>query len=63
MSTVFEVPCPECDRQMTLADSGDWECAPCHRQYRARMGHLFALADLAASRTATTDRPATVATS
>ena len=41
MSTVFDVPCPECGHQMTIADNGDLRCPPCAQTYRARMGHLF----------------------
>jgi endogenous inhibitor of DNA gyrase (YacG/DUF329 family) len=44
MSTVFEVPCPECGHQMRVAANGeDVECPACRRAYHARMGHLFPL--------------------
>jgi ribosomal protein S27E len=41
MSTVFEVPCPECGREMSVADRGELKCGPCGRTYHVRMGHLF----------------------
>jgi tRNA(Ile2) C34 agmatinyltransferase TiaS len=41
MSTVFEVPCPECGGQMSVAGEGELRCPPCERTYHARMGHLF----------------------
>jgi tRNA(Ile2) C34 agmatinyltransferase TiaS len=41
VSTIFEVPCPECGRSMS-ASGGDWlECPTCQRTYQSRMGHLF----------------------
>ena len=41
MSTVFEVPCPECGRVMSVAAEGELRCPACERTYHARMGHLF----------------------
>jgi tRNA(Ile2) C34 agmatinyltransferase TiaS len=41
MSTVFEVPCPECGQQMSVSAGGELQCPKCERTYRARMGHLF----------------------
>ena len=41
MSTIFEVPCPECGRTMTVSGGGGLECPTCQRTYRSRMGHLF----------------------
>jgi hypothetical protein len=41
MSTVFEVPCPDCGRQMSVEVEGDLTCSSCRRAYHLRMGHLF----------------------
>lgn len=41
MSTVFDVPCPECGRQMVVAAEGELQCPTCQLSYHARMGHLF----------------------
>ena len=41
MSTVFEVPCPECGEQMSVAAAGELQCQSCQRTYHVRMGHLF----------------------
>lgn len=41
MSTVFDVPCPECGQLLQLTAVGHMQCSPCRRTYRARMGHLF----------------------
>ena len=41
MSTVFEVPCPECGRRMAVAAEDELQCPTCERTYHARMGHLF----------------------
>jgi tRNA(Ile2) C34 agmatinyltransferase TiaS len=41
MSSVFEVPCPECGRQMSVAAGGELQCPKCERRFHARMGHLF----------------------
>ena len=41
MSTVFEVPCPECGRQMSAAGEDELQCPQCAQTYHARMGHLF----------------------
>jgi hypothetical protein len=43
MSTIFEVPCPVCDRAMVVEATGNMQCLTCHHDYRARMGHLFAI--------------------
>ena len=45
MSTVFEVPCPECGRQMSVVGEGELKCPTCERTYHARMGHLFPVGD------------------
>jgi tRNA(Ile2) C34 agmatinyltransferase TiaS len=46
MSTLFEVPCPQCGGQMHAAGDGEWvECPTCALAYHARMGHLFPIAD------------------
>jgi hypothetical protein len=41
MSTVFEVPCPDCGREMSVAGGGELKCVVCVRTYHVRMGHLF----------------------
>ena len=41
MSTVFQVPCPDCGQQMLVEADGGLECANCQRMYHARMGHLY----------------------
>ncbi len=41
MSTLFYVPCPECDRRLSLADTGGLSCRTCQQVYRLRLGHLF----------------------
>jgi uncharacterized Zn finger protein (UPF0148 family) len=43
MSTIFEVPCPDCGGSMVVEATGNLQCPTCHRGYRARMGHLFAV--------------------
>ena len=43
MSTIFQVPCPDCGRPMVVEATGNLACQTCHHGYRARMGHLFAL--------------------
>lgn len=50
MSTVFEVPCPDCGRQMLVGADGRLECVDCERMYRARMGHLFPVGERPLSR-------------
>jgi tRNA(Ile2) C34 agmatinyltransferase TiaS len=45
MSTIFDVPCPDCGRSMVVEATGNMQCRTCHRVYRARMGHLFAVAE------------------
>ena len=40
MSTVFEVPCPDCGRQMSVEADGV-TCSNCRRAYHLWMGHLF----------------------
>ena len=45
MSTVFDVPCPECGQHMSVGSGGDLECAACQHSYHARMGHLFLVAE------------------
>ena len=46
MSTVFDMPCPECGHQMSVRPDGDAECVGCERRYHSRMGHLFPSARL-----------------
>jgi hypothetical protein len=41
MSTVFDVPCPECGQPMPVTGRGELECPTCGRTYTARLGHLF----------------------
>jgi hypothetical protein len=41
MSTLFEVPCPECGRQMLVAGADELRCPACKRAFHVRMGHLF----------------------
>jgi hypothetical protein len=41
MSTLFEVPCPECARPMSVDAQGDLRCSTCEQSYHARMGLLF----------------------
>ena len=41
MSTLFDVPCPDCDQQMLVEADGGLKCAHCQRMNHARMGHLF----------------------
>ena len=43
MSTIFQVPCPDCGRPMVVEATGNLACQTCQHGYRARMGHLFAL--------------------
>jgi len=43
MSTIFEVPCPDCGRPMVVEATGNLACQTCHHGYRARMGHLVAV--------------------
>jgi tRNA(Ile2) C34 agmatinyltransferase TiaS len=45
MSTVFEVPCPDCGQQMSVAAGGELQCPTCERTYHARMGHLFPVSE------------------
>jgi len=45
MSTIFEVPCPDCGRPMVVEATGSLACQTCHHGYRARMGHLFAVVE------------------
>ena len=41
MSTLFEVPCPECGRLMSVAGESELRCTVCERTYHVNMGHLF----------------------
>ena len=50
MSTVFEVPCPECGQHMSVGGGGELECPACERTYHARMGHLFLVGESRATR-------------
>jgi endogenous inhibitor of DNA gyrase (YacG/DUF329 family) len=50
MSTVFEVPCPDCDRQLVVGNGGNLECPICQRAYRSRMGLLYPLGEAPATR-------------
>ncbi len=45
MSTIFEVPCPDCGRSMVVAATGTCRVQTCRRGYLARMGHLFPVAE------------------
>jgi hypothetical protein len=45
MSTIFDVPCPDCSRSMVVDATGNMQCRTCQRVYRARMGHLFAVGE------------------
>ena len=45
MSTIFDVPCPDCGEAMVVEATGNLACQTCHSGYRARMGHLFAVAE------------------
>jgi uncharacterized Zn finger protein (UPF0148 family) len=45
MSTIFDVPCPDCGRPMVVESTGNMQCQTCRHDYRARMGHLFAVAE------------------
>ena len=57
MSTLFEVPCPECGRQMSVADEDALRCATCDRTYHVRMGHLFPVDEPPGSQVATSESP------
>lgn len=60
MSTVFEVPCPDCGRAMSVESDGDVTCSSCQLAYHLRMGHLFPAGARAPSRQAAgPDTPAT----
>jgi tRNA(Ile2) C34 agmatinyltransferase TiaS len=52
MSTLFEVPCPDCGRAMSVEGDGDLQCSCCHQAYHLRMGHLFPAGERAPSRRA-----------
>jgi hypothetical protein len=41
MSTLFDVPCPDCGQQLMAAADGHLECRCCRQTYQLRMGHLF----------------------
>ena len=61
MSTIFEVPCPECGRSMSVAGGDGLNCAACQRTYQSRMGHLFPVGEPPASSIAApASRPAGV---
>ena len=47
MSTVFEVPCPDCGQHMPVEADGRLQCTNCRRVYHARMGHLFPVGERA----------------
>ena len=41
MSTLFDVPCPECGQPLRAAADGHLQCRGCLQSYQLRMGHLF----------------------
>ena len=41
MSALFDVPCPDCGQQLSLASDSRLRCAGCGHTYQLRMGHLF----------------------
>jgi hypothetical protein len=41
MSTLFDVPCPNCGQQLRAAGDGQLLCRGCRQTYQLRMGHLF----------------------
>jgi hypothetical protein len=41
MSTLFDVPCPDCGQQLRVTADGHLECRGCRETYQLRMGHLF----------------------
>jgi len=45
MSTVFDVPCPDCGRTMAVEAEGNLQCPSCRGVYHLRMGHLFPAGD------------------
>jgi hypothetical protein len=57
MSTVFDVPCPECGRRMSLAAEGELQCPTCPGTYQARMGHLFPVGDPQDTTVVTSENP------
>ena len=57
MSSVFEVPCPECGRQMSVVGGGELQCATCERTYHARMGHLFPVGEPPGTRVVISESP------
>jgi uncharacterized Zn finger protein (UPF0148 family) len=59
MSTIFDVPCPDCGRAMVVEATGNMQCQTCQRGYRARMGHLFAVAKPRTGGSGPPARPAT----
>jgi DNA-directed RNA polymerase subunit M/transcription elongation factor TFIIS len=63
MSTVFEVPCPECGRVMSVDADGVLHCSSCRLAYQLRMGHLFPVVEGAPSRRADVISPTTSSSS
>ena len=62
MSALFEVPCPDCGRQLRAAAEGHLQCRTCQQTYQLRMGHLFPVADQQPSRRSAGAATATAAT-
>ena len=63
MSTVFEVPCPDCGRAMSVDADGVLHCSSCRLAYQLRMGHLFSVAEEGPSRRADVISPTTSSSS
>jgi hypothetical protein len=51
MSKVFDVPCPDCGRPMSVV-ADELQCSSCQHGFHLRMGHLFPAAERASSRPA-----------
>jgi hypothetical protein len=41
MSTLFDIPCPDCGQQLRATADGHLACRGCRRTFQLRMGHLF----------------------
>jgi hypothetical protein len=63
MSTVFEVPCPDCGRAMSVDAEVVLHCWSCRLAYQLRMGHLFPVAEAAPTLPAAASRPTTSSSS
>jgi hypothetical protein len=60
MSTLFDVPCPDCGRRLTVAADGHLQCEGCRQTYQLRMGHLFPSGSQRPSRRAAESAGATI---